>query len=316
MDNHVAVSDLRRMETHPIRRILVGIDQGELSAHALPLAMDLATTFGAKLDVVHAVDIHPPSRGNASAERWAENSAKALAAGRRAMEGRLSLVVEHPHFADQPVEDYLHTLVGRPAQVLLDFASDHGVDLLVLGGHKHRKLFDFGGTARGVLGQAHCPLWIQTGPAREVERILVAVDLSEGSQAVMSLAREFARVLDATVDVLHCFQPPVFAYDPELGESAGTPYVIEGLREDEQESFGRFFEAFDWQGVEATAHFVDGDPSTEILAGEKDHQLLVLGTHGRTGLARAVLGSEAYKVLKHANGSVLVVPQQATELLG
>jgi len=308
------------METQKIRRVLVGIDQGNLSEHALPLAMELASTFDAKLDVLHAVDIHPPSRGTAAAKRWAETSAKAMAAARKAVEGRLSLTVEHPRFAELPPEDYLRTVVGRPATVLLHFANEHAVDLIVLGGHRHRKLFDFGGTARAILGQSPCPVWIQMAPMKPIERILAAIDLSESNEQVLSAARTLGQMLGASVEVLHCFQPPTFAYEAvgEVGaaELMGSSYVIESVRDDESKEFTRTFEEFDWGGVEASSTFVEGEPHEQILACEERCDLLVLGTHGRTGLARAVMGSEAYKVVKGARGPIVVVPQKATELLG
>lgn len=303
------------MHDQAIRRILTGIDRGDLATHALAAAMELAEVFDARLDVLHAVDLHPPLRGNASTKRWAEASATALEEARREIEGRLSLMVEHPRFADVPPADYTTIAIGRPAAALMDFAREHEVDLIVLGGHRHRKLFDFGGTARAVFAETPCPVWVQAGPPRKIARLLAAIDLSDSSELVLSLTRTLARKLSARVEVLHCFQPPSFAYDSESEEAVGAAYVVAGVRDDEREEFVRRFQAFDWHGVPADSIFSEGEPSSEILEREDAADLIVMGTHGRTGLARAVLGSQAYKVLKAATRPVLAIPQPAQKLL-
>ena len=63
-------------------------------------------------------------------------------------------------------------------------------------------------------------------------------------------------------------------------------------------------------GVSCRTKFVDGNPATEIVgyAHENDADVLVVGTHGRTGLARAMLGSVAEKIIRHARCAVLTVP--------
>jgi nucleotide-binding universal stress UspA family protein len=67
-------------------------------------------------------------------------------------------------------------------------------------------------------------------------------------------------------------------------------------------------------GIAATGESPEGDPATQIIAaaGSWDADLIVLGTHGRTGLRRLVLGSVARNVIHHAHASVLV----AREILG
>jgi len=100
----------------------------------------------------------------------------------------------------------------------------------------------------------------------------------------------------------------MFAYDGDSSEPAGPHYVIDDVRKTERTEFEAFVEDFDWQGVGATTITAEGEPWTEILARQDDCDLIVMGTHGRTGLARAVLGSVAYRVLKGAHRPILVVP--------
>ncbi|MCC6408704.1 MAG: universal stress protein, partial [Planctomycetes bacterium] len=67
-------------------------------------------------------------------------------------------------------------------------------------------------------------------------------------------------------------------------------------------------EGFDWQGVAHEARFVDDDPIQGILALQDGADLIVMGTHGVTGLSAAVLGSTAYGVISSARTPVLVLP--------
>ena len=72
------------------------------------------------------------------------------------------------------------------------------------------------------------------------------------------------------------------------------------VRERESADFDRAMSAFDWSGVEHTAEFHEGTAAEGILELASSSDLVVIATHGRTGLAAAVLGSVARSVLQHA----------------
>ncbi|HED65258.1 MAG TPA: universal stress protein [Planctomycetes bacterium] len=304
------------MKDYQIRRVVLGLDRDGLASHALTRAMDIAASCDAKLDVVHAVDIHPPLRGSSSGPEWAATTAAAMAEAHRALEGKLELSVETPPFAELPVSDYLTVRVGKPSEVLLCFAEEHSADLIVLGPHKHRKLFDFGGTARAVVARSPCPLWVETQEPKPIKRILAAVDLSEESEKVLALARTMAGVFDAPVKVLHSFFEPSFAYDFEGHEPTGPTYVIEHVRRSTEEALDELVSGFAWGGVEAETEFTSGEAFREILDRQGQADLIVMGSHGRSAIGSAVLGSQAYKVLRSAEIPVALVHQSAHPLLG
>ena len=139
---------------------------------------------------------------------------------------------------------------------------------------------------------------------------LVPVSALSGALAtlVLGMAGSMARIFNADVSIMNCFRPPLFAYDGDTTEPIGPHYVIDDARESEREEFGRFLEDFDWPGAEVDSIATEGEPWTEILARQDEFDLIVMGTHGRTGFARAVLGSVAYRVLKSARIPILVVP--------
>ncbi len=293
-----------------IRRIVVGLELGKLSDQALVRAMSLAREFGAHLHVVHGAGVAPPARGAARRAFLEQHAADALARARAAARGKLELIVEDPKFAELPLDDYLHVSPAPPAQALLGFAREHGADLIVLGAHRHRKLIDFGGTGRAVLAHSPCPVWIEPAEAARFERVLAPVDLSPSTELVLHAARSLAARFVVPVRVLHVFAPPEFAYDSEV-PGAGPTYVVDGLRAAEQNATRELVAAFDWGPLPVVSEFAEGDPAEQIVAHAGPADLIVMGTHGHTGFARAVLGSCAYRVLKHGHGPMLVVPQHA-----
>jgi nucleotide-binding universal stress UspA family protein len=297
------------MVVEAIRSILVGLDGDHLADDALSVSMELADAFGARLDLLHAVDVHPLMRAQGRASTWAKASEEALEEARARIEGRLALTLEHPRLAELPVSDYLTVVPGRPATALLEFSERHATDLIVLGRHHKRALFDFGGTARALLARSDCPVWLQPCERRAIGRILAAVDLSTTAEHVFAYAKLLARVLGARVDVLHC--PPL----PVAGERPGLPSLAQPAREDELAEFERRVHAFAWDSVPVDTLFVDGDPATEVLARQADADLLVVGAQGSTHLAQAMLGSQSYRILKHAERPIVAVPQRRPALV-
>ena len=136
------------------------------------------------------------------------------------------------------------------------------------------------------------------------QRILCPVDFSDCSREAMHAASELARAIGAAVTLFHVVEPPRALFPPPAGL---VPPAAEGAP---LADAGRELAA--WQGQEsgAPAPIVRaGVPWHEIVAeverGEFD--LVVMGTHGRTGLTHVLLGSVAERVVRHARCSVLVV---------
>jgi nucleotide-binding universal stress UspA family protein len=292
-----------------IHRIVAGLSLDKLSDQAIRRAMSLAREYGARLDVVHGAGVEAPYVGKARHAFFTEHRARALERAREAARGKLELLVEDPVYAELPLDDYLQVRPESGARALLSFAEEHGADLLVIGAHRHRKPFDLGGTGRAALAKSACPVWAEPAEGRRFERVLAPVDLSPWTPLVLEAARSVAQRFHVPVRVLHAFVPPDFAY-AEGGVAVGPVYAIEGLRESERAATAELVAAFDWGELPTETEFAEGDAADAIVktAGETD--LIVMGTHGHSGLARAVLGSCANRVLRHAHGPVLVVPDR------
>ncbi len=152
-------------------------------------------------------------------------------------------------------------------------------------------------------------MWVQAEPLAKIEKILAAIDMSPNSELTLQMARELGSRLGATVMVFHSLVPPYFSYDdPSVDLGAGPTFGFEEFKTAEKEHVEKMVADFDWRGVEVQTTFLDGNPAQGILDRQEFVDLIVMGTHGRTGLARAILGSQAYNVIKEARVPVLAVP--------
>ena len=148
----------------------------------------------------------------------------------------------------------------------------------------------------------------------EIRRILCPIDFSDFSRRALDHAVAIARWYESTVTVLHVFSPvPVAAFGP--GPVSFEPIVLTAAdREQLLADTKEFAAAESAPGIAIEAVLREGNTSVEILdqATSMDADLLVIGTHGRSGFERLVLGSVAEKVLRKARCPVLTVPRAAS----
>jgi len=288
------------------RRFVVGVDEKGLADHAVHAACRIASHFGARLELVHAVPVPPAMWIGIDREELARIHDAALERAKERLRGRLVELERKFGFEAGELSEHLRVLPGKPANVLLERAERGPADVVFLGPHERHGLLDFGSTARGVLHRARCGLWVQPGEYRTVERILAPVDLSDLSLAALRSARAVAQKLEAELEVLHCMPPPDLGFVRADTVEAGWPtYYVDQLRDESRREFERAMAAFDWQGVQHEDVFIEGDAEEEILARQEDCQLVVMGTHGRTGLRGALLGNVTYTVMRRAKTPVL-----------
>ena len=141
-------------------------------------------------------------------------------------------------------------------------------------------------------------------------KILVPVDFSECSQAALTVAIELARRDGATLEVVHVHEPPyavghVTVQVPGMGEIAMVDYMEAQARKLLEESLADH----PLDDLVITRTLLAGLPEKVLVdhARAGGHDLLVMGTHGRRGFSRVLMGSVTERVLRHAPAPVLVV---------
>jgi nucleotide-binding universal stress UspA family protein len=163
--------------------------------------------------------------------------------------------------------------------------------------------------------------------------ILYPTDGSDGAEAAFENVRELAETYDATVHVLYVVDTtqrglgsdpqgdaaPGMVGHPEGGNAGmvGDRSTVEEIREDVEQRGRRLVDAVSERlgDVDTTTAVVAGSPQEAILGyAETEHvDLIVMGTHGRTGLDRYLIGSVAEKVVRLSDVPVLSVRQSNTE---
>lgn len=144
-------------------------------------------------------------------------------------------------------------------------------------------------------------------PAR---RLVVPTDFSETADRALSRAMEMARALPAEIDLIHVHSPIVVLPPPIDMVSLSTvfPKAQDKMEEALEARAVRVRDA----GIACEIELLEGAPHVEIVAyaDRVQAELIVLGTHGRGGLAHAVLGSVTERVIHRATCPVLVVPDR------
>lgn len=139
------------------------------------------------------------------------------------------------------------------------------------------------------------------------KKILCPIDYSEGSRRAVEVAVRLAVESNAELVLANVFSPPIyFVVEP----IALPPSVVADLVKVAEEGLAAWkLEALKLGATRVSTTLLRGDPAQEVcrFAKHDDFDLVVIGTHGRTGLKHVFLGSIAEKVVRHAACPVLVV---------
>jgi len=189
--------------------------------------------------------------------------------------------------------------VGTPWREIVTLSEELGVTGIVVGsvGHSTIERLLLGSTAEGVVRNASRPVLVIRGALESIRRVLLPIDMDDGSRTSVRYA---LRKLpgDVELEAVHAIAFPRMI-DPEIAPA---------LPDDAESS--RRLRAFldDLGGKRIAARVVLGEPARGILDAAGEADLVLIATRGRKGLARALLGSVAQKVVRHADVAVLVLP--------
>ena len=201
------------------------------------------------------------------------------------------------------VNAHLRLTEGKPAEEIVRLSAES--DLVVMsthgrGGFKHLLL---GSVTEQVIRDAEVPTLV-TRPEVAVHdwtRMVVALDGSARGEQILEDVIPLARRLHLSVQLIRAAMPPITMTG--LGDLPGVEVI------DDPRPYLESVSAWlGTQGIDASVKALDGRAGAEILrhAGESGANLLCMTTHGRTGLSRALLGSIADEVIRHAPCPVLL----------
>lgn len=285
-----------------IRRILFPTDLSEGAQRAFPEAASLADWHDADLHVVNVSQRGEEEKDSfpvplETLAEWANVSGDT---------GARPLDVENLTVVQERLEGAV------PAESILAYAEDEEMDLIVMGTHGRRgvRRMLLGSVTEEVVRKAPCPVFTvrseaDSTPQRRVRRVLVPVDFSEGSEVAIMHAKEIAQTYGAEIDLLHVIEETVY---PSAYGIEPTYFPSQDVLDRVEKRLGAIArEEIGYEHVTVSATV--GYAPTMILdyVEERDVDLVVIATHGRTGLDRMLMGSVAERVIRQAPTPVFVV---------
>lgn len=298
------------------RTLLLATDFQSPARKAFSCAVALALAIPAKLVIAHVIKAAPRPRQASDSDSRYQGALKTAAMLEL---GRLARVAQ-----EAGIKTEIRLLSGIPWTCILESAEKLRPELIVLG--THGKIgwdrLQLGSTAEAVVRQASCPVITLHGmvpgdafrhPARvRLRRLLVGTDLSGSTAIVLRYAAGLAKRLDASLLILHALGegPRSRGLHQVFGLTRGNAWS----KTSRQRKLDRWVSTLQAQDLPVESRCVDEAP-VEAIVGEAERwraDMLILGTVGRRGLSRLMLGSVAEGVIRRAGCAVLTIPVAAT----
>jgi nucleotide-binding universal stress UspA family protein len=282
------------------RKILLATDGSEDAELAGLAAASLSVGSGAELHIVHAWQSVPHPL--VDADLFEEEAARILK-------------VQAERVADAGAAVRVaHLVMGPPVDAILDLGEEIGADLLVVGSRGHGTLerLILGSVSEGVVHHSTRPVLVVRGgeDAWPPERVVIGEDGSEAAKKAAEMASSVGELFGARCILVRVY--PEFPETDRVGRISDPRAVDDALRQVERELHERTEELGRLAGRRPRMVIAAGDAAVAILeeAREADTaaSLIAVGSRG-LGLARRLrLGSVSTKVLRAAEGLVLVYP--------
>jgi nucleotide-binding universal stress UspA family protein len=213
---------------------------------------------------------------------------------------------------DSPVEVFCES--GQPADGIILFMEDNAVDLVIMSSHGRSGLsrWVYGSVAERVLRQGPCATTIVNARASDdlpdPVNILIPLDGSELAEHALEAGKQLAIALGANLHLLR-----VISSAHQLLETSSMTEVFNEIEDKEMQEAAEYLDGVRWNlglGEEKVAiSTAKGSPAEEIFQYSADNgiDLIIMSSHGRTGLQRWVYGSVAEKVLRGACCATMIV---------
>lgn len=266
-----------------LNRVLVATDGSDFSAGAIRTGVALAKSRGARL-IGLSVALYNPEYSTLVPNLQEE-------AEKRAREALTSFIEAAGGGAEATTRE-----AGDPSTGIVEGARENSADIIVMGRRGKRGLARMmvGDATAKVIGHATCPVLVAPRAARLWEkRILLATDGSQFNEAAAGAAGHLAKHSDLPVTVV----------------SVTTASHSDARRKEAEYAVADRIEQLKGMGIKAEGKVVEGRPDEAIVKFAEDvgADLIVMGSHGRTGLSKILLGSVAERVIGQAACPVLVV---------
>jgi nucleotide-binding universal stress UspA family protein len=292
----------------------VPIDFSRPSLKAIPYALAISRQFHADVYLLHVRDLSqqpPPTLLTLPVVRQAEWN-------RRFMK-RLSAIALK--YRTDGKMSALDPRTGTAYEETCATAREIKADLIVIATHGYTgyKHMFFGSTAERVVQHSACPVlvvrlharhWNGAGDARtrtgfRLAKILIPTDFSNCSKTAFTYASALARDFRAELRLVHVINPHWYPF----GDKYAALDAAQLMEEASRAARKQMCSIAATSNVRYSVRVIHGSPAIEIChAANEDVDLIVISTHGRTGIGHVLIGSTAEHVVRHARCPVLVIP--------
>ncbi|MBW7998226.1 MAG: universal stress protein [Candidatus Glassbacteria bacterium] len=308
-----------------LKKILYSTDFGEFAEEALRYAAVLAGQYDAELTIMHVVSLF--GEGLASAEKHLDEMEEYADKFADQFHADADEIIERTIEEHADKELVMHKLIVRgitPNDEIIRVAEEQDMDLIVMGTYGRGGVSHllFGSTAEHVVRHAGCPVLTvrhhspHTFDFKRVRKILFPTDFSDYSKKALPYALSFAERYSAELHVLHIFEQRIHPAFYIVDKS--TPFDLdEGLRDRALDALDEFVYADLRERIDFKCEVASGKPFVEIInyARANNIDLIVIATHGLTGLEYMIIGSTTERVVRRAPCPVLSVKDPEHEFV-
>jgi nucleotide-binding universal stress UspA family protein len=295
------------------KHILIPLDGSRMSEAALPVASFFAYKFNAKVTLVHSIENTPPDEIHGQSHikntKEAENYL---------MEISKSNIMEGLH-----VNYHVHTAgVDNIAESITEHSDEFDHDLIIMCSHGRGKALHLmmGSIAQKVISLGTIPVLI-VHPTKEDEltsysckSILLPLDDDPDHSRALPVSKELAKAFGAVIH-LTIVIPSYSTLSGQMTVTsrllpATTSRMLEMSAENAEANFRGVLKDFHNQGFDADAIVLRGDPANEIMSFTKTTHvdLIILATHGKSGIGAFWAGSVANKICSQCRVPILLLP--------
>lgn len=272
-------------------RIMVGVSGSTAGHPAIGWAIRHAHHRGLEVELVHIVDI----TWNTVPPEWAES---ALLAAEEALRGE----AERARLIDPSVAVHPTVLIGSPTHQLAEHARE--AELLVVGTHPRRSVGDLVLSSRAarIAAAASCPVAVIPDDADQGTGVVVGVDGSEASQAAVAFAAAEADRAGELLTAIYAWSAP----EPwGVDESEWPASPVDEDRRLLAEAIAGL--ADQYPDLQVRSEVIGARPLRALYAAGVGARMLVVGSHGKHGFSKALLGSVSEDVVLSMPCPVVVV---------
>ena len=296
------------MSQFPNKCILTATDFSEYSKVALDICLGVARCMKTKLYVLHTIERFPH-----------EYSHLLSSAAHADMKQRLEEEAVEKIKAMIPAElldggDVIPIVrFGKPFLEIIQVAKEENVDLLAVGTHGRAGVdrVILGSVAERIVRKARCPVMIVRGRKYVgFKRIIVPIDLSDCSRIALEYAAATARAHKSKLIILHVYEESfIEPYVNAANSEEEADEIIKEIERVNETKYDEFLKTVDLNGVEYEKLLKNGIPDTYIVetAMEQQANLIVMGTHGRSGIRHILIGSTAEEVVRTVHCDIIIV---------